>query len=163
MQKIYSILFLSVLLLWKGSELSAQLPQAEYMKIHFDKSFYIAGEDVWFSLHFLSPENQKSEVVYAELFSPEGEQLIRHTLKVENEQVSGDFILPANLAEGYYTFRAYTRWNLNYDPPVMLEAQIPVYNAVRGISALPKLEEGSYYIPGRSKGFIRSLVNSLSF
>ena len=146
MQKIYSILILSVLLLWKVSPLSAQLPQAEYMKIHFDKTFYIAGEDVWFSLHFLSPENQKSEVVYAELFSPEGEQLIRHTLKVENEQVSGDFILPANLAEGYYTFRAYTRWNLNYDPPVMLEAQIPVYNAVRGISALPNLEDKTFSV-----------------
>ncbi|MEL6253959.1 MAG: hypothetical protein AAFR87_18260 [Bacteroidota bacterium] len=146
MQKIYSIFFLSTLFLLKGLYLSAQLPQAEYMKIHFDKSFYIAGEDVWFSLHFLSPENRKSEVVYAELFSPEGEQLIRHTLKVENEQVSGDFILPANLAEGYYTFRAYTRWNLNYDPPVMLEAQIPVYNAVRGISSLPNLEDKTFSV-----------------
>ncbi|MEM6802537.1 MAG: hypothetical protein AAF696_14105 [Bacteroidota bacterium] len=144
MKNIYTLIIYILLGSLSLQALKAQEPQAEYLKVHFDKDFYIAGEDVWFSIHLLFPEEKKSEIVYAELFSPEGEQIIRHSLKIDENLAVGDFILPANLAEGYYSFRAYTLWNLNYQPPVILEAQIPVYNAVRGINSLPKLASKNY-------------------
>lgn len=141
----YPIISLLFFLCANVFKLSAQNP--EYLYAHFDKEFYVAGEDVWFSIHFLAPSEQKSQVLYVELFSPEGEEVIHHTLKVENNQAVGDFVLPADLTEAYYTFRAYTKWNLSFSPQVIFQHQIPVYNPVREIRVLPKLDVAKVYNP----------------
>lgn len=136
MQRFYLflLLILSTLLVQGQTNLSTP----EYLYTQFDKEFYVAGEDLWFSVYFANPQNRQSEIVYAELFSPNGKEISRIMLKVEGNRAYGDFVLPANLASGYYTFRTYTRWNLNFSPQQVFQKAIPIYNPE---STQKKMEE----------------------
>lgn len=108
---------------------AAQSPSPEYLYADFDKDFYIAGEDLWYAIHFLEPAQQQSKVVYIELVSPEGNTLVSQILKAKASTSSGDILIPAGLNSGYYRFRAYTQWNLNFSPMEIYEVDIPVYEA----------------------------------
>lgn len=52
----------------------------------------------------------------------------RQKLLLESGSSYGSIILPLKAPEGYYRFRAYTRYNSNFDPPVIYQAIIPVYS-----------------------------------
>ncbi|MEM7370153.1 MAG: hypothetical protein AAF587_16215 [Bacteroidota bacterium] len=111
-------------------DLLAQLPQSpEYLYARVDKDFYLAGEDIWYSLHVLNPSEQQSAIVYVDFHGPNGELIDKQILKLENQLAVGDISLPSDLRQGYYMIRAYTAWNLNYSPQEILEKEIPVYEA----------------------------------
>ena len=101
----------------------------EYLHAHFDKTFYVAGEDMWYSVYFLNPYNRQSEIVYVELINPAGKTIMHQTLKVNEDQAVGDFALPPVLDRGYYQFRAYTRWNLNFLPQEIYSEYIAIFPA----------------------------------
>jgi len=104
----------------------------------------VAGEDLWFSVYFTNPQNRQSEIVYAELFSPSGNEVSRVMLKVEGNRAYGDFVLPANLATGYYKFRAYTRWNLNFNPQQVFQKDLVIYNPESSQEKMANLEVPAY-------------------
>ncbi len=99
----------------------------ELMYVHFDKKFYLAGEDLWYSVYFTNPAFRQSNIVHAELFDPDGKIVNKQMLAVKNDKAIGDFALSPNLKEGYYLFRVYTHWNLNFSPQEIYQKYIPVY------------------------------------
>ena len=109
--------------------LIAQKYVPEYLHAHFDRTFYVAGEDMWYSVYFLNPYTRQSEILYVELIDPEGNYLMRQTLKVQGDQAHGDFALPPLLERGYYQFRAYTKWNLNFAPQEIYSEYIAIFPA----------------------------------
>lgn len=119
--------FLIIFSLLMGYFINAQDYKPEYLYTSFDKHFYIAGEDLWYSIFVLNPSNQQSEILYTELIAPNGVPISRQMLKMETYQAVGDIALPPNLEEGYYQFRAYTSWNLNFLPQVIFSKDIPIY------------------------------------
>ncbi|MEL6252979.1 MAG: hypothetical protein AAFR87_13275 [Bacteroidota bacterium] len=151
---------LSIVLL-VGISLPAQnyLSTPEYLYAQFDKEFYVAGEDMWFSVYFANPGVRQSEIVYAELYSPDSKEISRHMLKVEGNRAYGDFILPANIKTGYYTFRAYTRWNLNFSPQQVFTKEIAIYNAEASSSRLAELPTPEYS-PANSENLRITLAKS---
>ena len=120
----YTWITLSILLPLLGQ---AQNNIPESLHVKFDKDFYVAGEDIWYSVFFLSPQNRQSSIVHTELWNAQGEMILNQQLKVEKPQVHGDIALPADIPNGYYLFRAYTLWNLNFSPQVMFTALLPIY------------------------------------
>ena len=106
------------------------IPEPLYVK--FDKEFYVSGEDIWYSVFFLAPQTRQSEIVRTELWGPDGEKVISQQLKVDKGRAWGDIALPANLPNGYYTFRAYTLWNLNFSPQILFSHSIPIFQPELG-------------------------------
>jgi hypothetical protein len=98
-----------------------QAYHAEYTQekvyLHFDKPFYVAGDNVWFkaylveaSLHTL---DSSSRVAYVELINDSKAILQRKVLYISNGVTYGDFQLPDSLTQGKYVIRAYTNYMKN--------------------------------------------------
>ena len=105
----------------------AQSQNPENLYTHFDKEFYVAGEDLWYNVYLLNPIDKVSNLLYTELLDAEGKLISRQILKIENNQAQGDIALPPDLSQGYYEFRAYTQWNLNFTPQAIYRKHIPIY------------------------------------
>lgn len=103
--------------------------KAEHIEAVFDKGFYVAGENAWFSV-FLDQSEQDtlSGVVHCELLNRSGEVLLYQQLKVESGHANGDFFIPPTWPEDYYLFRAYTVWNLNFLPQQIYSRYLPIFN-----------------------------------
>ena len=96
--------------------------------VHFDKTFYVSGETIWFKVYRLDTTNQAlSRVLYVELISHDNQLVARQKLLVKHGECYGSILLPLSASEGYYRFQVYTRYNLNFNPPAVYQASIPVY------------------------------------
>lgn len=90
----------------------------EHIYLHIDKSYYTAGEDIWFKAYVRDAKNHgpsnTSEVLYVELMDPEHTILHQRTMKVNTGSVAGDFKLSPKLQSGIYAIRAYTAYMRNF-------------------------------------------------
>ncbi|MEM6343339.1 MAG: hypothetical protein AAF927_05645 [Bacteroidota bacterium] len=132
--KMHLILIVGLILpFW----LSAQdTPPVEGISVVFDKAFYVAGENAWFAVDINQADlKEKSGVLHCELLNREGEVLVYQQLKIEAGRTQGDFYIPPAWKEDYYTFRAYTLWNLNFIPQQIFHRAIPIYNLDEGTLA----------------------------
>jgi len=106
----------------------AEGQQPECLFIQFDKSFYVSGETIWFKAYLLNDSSEsKSRVLHVDLVSHKNETVVRQKLLVDNGTSNGSIALPMDSEEGYYRFRAYTHYNLNFNPAFIYETNIPVY------------------------------------
>lgn len=102
---------------------------AEKLQVHFDKPFYVAGEDAWYKIYFENePSDIQSKVVRVDWVHPDGRIVLQQKLKVENNYAIGDLAIPYDWSEGNYLFRAYTLWGLNFGDKQFLQQVIPIYN-----------------------------------
>lgn len=106
----------------------------EKIYLHTDKCYYTAGDYIWFKAYLVDGGSHKpkvaSRVMYVELINPEGEIMVKHTLKVKDGGGAGDFHLPIDLTRGTYFLRAYTRFMQNFDQDWFFQKEIRV-NSVR--------------------------------
>lgn len=103
-----------------GQENGSQQPTAvatEKIYLHLDKSYYAAGEDIWFKAYLMNgmtnASTAPSEIVYVDLIGPNGQRIAKRTLKTSNGSVAGDFKLLQTSVNGQYTIRAYTNYMRN--------------------------------------------------
>jgi hypothetical protein len=104
----------------------AQQPDALF--VQFDKPFYVVGENVGYSIHAVETKQMTSAIVQVELVNPMGQKVLSQQLKRMERNANGDFLIPFDWKEGYYLFRAYTLWNLNFDTTFIYQKQIAIYN-----------------------------------
>jgi hypothetical protein len=123
---IATISFIFLQLLFTACRLDAQV------YLHVDRSKYIAGEDVWFSIYSIDPESgklsSKSAIAYIELLNPWSKSLIQRRFRLFNGRGEGNFLLPDSVSSGTYTVRAYTRWMENFLPGNCFMYEINVFN-----------------------------------
>lgn len=123
MLKYKTLLFLLLF----SFQLSAQ--KAEVLHTHFDKPFYVSGEDVWYKIYFKNKvEDIQSGVVHVEWVAPNGRIVERQKLKIIDNYAIGDFAVPYDWKEGNYEFRAFTSWALNFGEAAYVQQVIPIYN-----------------------------------
>ena len=100
--------------------------------LHIDRSKYIAGEDVWFSIYSIDPESgklsSKSAIAYIELLNPWNNPLIQRRFRLSGGRGEGNFLLPDSVSSGTYTVRAYTKWMENFLPDNCFMYEINVFN-----------------------------------
>ena len=97
--------------------------------VHFDRSFYASGETIWFKAYqtnFVS--DARSRVLHVDLVSHQNELISRQKFPIKEGVSIGSINLPMDAPEGFYRFRAYTRFNMNFEPPVIYQADIPIYS-----------------------------------
>ncbi len=99
-------------------KLSKELP-IEKIYLHLDKSYYTAGEDVWFKAYLLDANTHEpsilSEILYVELIDTQKTILKKRIVKTTDGSAAGDFKLASKLPSGTYTVRAYTNYTRNFD------------------------------------------------
>ncbi|MCG2614000.1 hypothetical protein LZZ85_06895 [Terrimonas sp. NA20] len=80
--------------------------------VHTDKDEYLAGELIWFRLHFADALSLKTPgeetTAYTELVDAKGKSVLQGKLPTGHNGGDGSFYLPPQLPSGAYTFEAYT-------------------------------------------------------
>jgi TonB-dependent SusC/RagA subfamily outer membrane receptor len=104
-----------------GQENGSQQPTAvatEKIYLHLDKSYYAAGEDIWFKAYLMNgmtnASTAPSDIVYVDLIGPNGQSIAKRTFKTSNGSVAGDFKLSQTSISGQYTIRGYTNYMRNF-------------------------------------------------
>ncbi|PLX17301.1 MAG: hypothetical protein C0597_07105 [Marinilabiliales bacterium] len=99
-----------------------------------DRTLYISGENIFFSVSIISsdyPELALSKVMYVEIVTPFGDQVIGAKFKVSNNKCSGVLTIPKNTTSGYYYIRAYTKYMRKFGPKAYDYSTIKIFNPER--------------------------------
>ena len=119
---------LIIILLAVFTSLSSKSQDPECFFVHFDKSFYVSGETLWFKVYKIDSSIQtQSRVLHVDLVNHNNQLVAKQKLLLQNGSTHGSIFLPIEAEEGYYRFRVFTRYNLNFDPPVIYQASLPIY------------------------------------
>ncbi len=104
----------------------------ETLGLFTDRSTYIAGEEILFTVLNLSGEALKnpqwSEIVYIELLTLDNQPVIQQKFRLAADGVHGSIELGKSPASGYYYLRAYTRWMRNYPSENYSSRRIRIIN-----------------------------------
>lgn len=99
--------------------------------LHFDNTSYYQGDTIWFKAYVVMAADNKpttvSKPLYVELLDQLGNRLEKNTIKIENGEGSGRFVLADAFFTGYYEVRAYTKWMLAFEEPQYFSRVLPVY------------------------------------
>lgn len=104
----------------------------EKIFVHTDKSYYQAGEIIWFKIYNTDAVNNMpadlSKVAYVEILDSAHHPLLQGKIGIHLATGQGSFYIPANTASGNYILRAYTSWMKNFDPSYYFEKKITIIN-----------------------------------
>ncbi|SDL35416.1 hypothetical protein SAMN05421823_105280 [Catalinimonas alkaloidigena] len=98
-------------------------PRAETVALEAAREWYLLGDSVWFVAGVAGGAEPRSQVVYVELISPNGQLIRRHQLTLEKGLCAGVFALPDTLP-GAYQLRAFTRLMAQSAPPAVVRQTI---------------------------------------
>ena len=144
MKQIYTLLFL--LFLFAGNAycqsvsaisyatLTMQQPGMlkEKLFIHTDKTFYVAGEIIWFKVYCVEASSHQpldlSKVAYVELLDSTNKPALQAKIELRNANGDGSFRLPFSLSSGSYQLRAYTNWMKNGSADEFFEKNLTLIN-----------------------------------
>lgn len=102
----------------------------EKVYLHTDRSFYAAGDNIWFKAYTINTRTNTistaSNNLYVELFAANGLLLKRNTIRLEDGIGKGDFKLLDSAIGGTYHIRAYTNWMKNFGNHFFFEKDILV-------------------------------------
>ncbi len=111
-----------------------QAPQ-EKLFVHIDKTFYLAGETVWFKIYDVDASlNQPlaiSGISYIELLDTDRKPILREKIEMNDGKGNGSFRVPSNIQSGKYNFRAYTNWMKNFSPDYYFSQQLTIFNTLK--------------------------------
>ncbi len=110
----------------------------EKVYVHTDKSYYAAGDTIWFKAYVTVDLHQPtvlSKIVYVDLISGTDTLMQSLRLPIIGGFAEGNIALdPAVYRQGNYHLRAYTNWMRNFDPAYYFNKNLPVANADKQIS-----------------------------
>ncbi len=109
--------------------LDEKYPQ-EKIHLFLNKESFNAGEIIRFKAYLFSGNVQSyiSKTLYVELLDEQKQTVSRVLLPILDAAGEGSIALPADIEEGNYFLRAYTRWMLNFDERFQYLYHLPVYN-----------------------------------
>lgn len=114
---------------------------SEKLFAHTDKSFYLAGEIIWFKLYYVNGSDNKatslSKVAYVELLDKEHRPVMQGKVALNDGYGSGSFYLPSSVSAGNYTFRTYTNWMKNFGADNFHEQSVTIVNSLKPLPAQP--------------------------
>ena len=100
----------------------------EKVFLHLDKSYYNAGEDIWFKVYLLNAASHLWDairnVVYVDIVGPDNKIIDFKIIRIEDGIGNGDFALPSDLYGGEYVVRAYTNYMRNFDEAYFFRQQL---------------------------------------
>ena len=96
-----------------------------------DRTYYSAGEDIWFSAYLVNAKGtsltSSSSNLYVELINPGAAILDKKIIRLEKGLGKGDFRLDS-VPSGWYNIRAYTNWMRNFGNDFVFQKSIYITN-----------------------------------
>jgi hypothetical protein len=110
----------------------------EKLFVHTDKSFYLAGEMLWFKLYNVSEAHNKlvsaSKVAYVEILDKDNNPIMQAKVELNEATGNGSFYIPVSANSGNYKLRAYTNWMKNFGAEKYFEKAITIVNSLKEIT-----------------------------
>jgi hypothetical protein len=107
----------------------------EKVFVHTDKTFYLAGESIWFKLYCVDENFHKpsgiSKVAYIEIINAENKPILQAKISLNEGAGNGSFIIPSYVVSGNYMLRAYTKWMENFDADYFFQTPITIINTLK--------------------------------
>lgn len=104
----------------------------EQLFVHVDQPTHSAGETVWLKVYATDGTTHRplalSRVAYVEVLDASQKPVAQASIALRQGSGHGALNLPAQLASGRYTVRAYTRWMQNFGPEFFFQAPLTVLN-----------------------------------
>lgn len=123
----------------KQFELYTQKALQEKVYVHMNKTFYLAGEILWFKVYYVEGSTNKpfdlSKVAYVELLDKDNKPAMQAKVALQNGYGSGSLYLPSSMNAGNYTLRAYTQWMKNFSVDYFFEQRVSIVNSLKPLPA----------------------------
>ncbi len=107
----------------------------EKLFVHTDKSFYTAGEIIWFKVYAVDAATHKpldiSKVSYVEIVNRENKPVLGAKINMQNGSGSGSFLLPFSINSDNYILKAYTAWMKNFGSEFFFEKNLTIVNTLK--------------------------------
>ncbi|MGY3088561.1 hypothetical protein ACVWYF_001594 [Hymenobacter sp. UYAg731] len=145
---------------WGQADTLASLPRqlARYEKarvqeklfLHLDRPVYLSGETMWFKVYAVDGTYSRpltlSSVAYVEVLDAKNRPVLQAKIALKNAVGQGSFVVPASVASGSYTVRAYTSWMKNFAPEAYFHGPVTVLNTfvASGAAARPAKDSVAY-------------------
>lgn len=104
----------------------------EKLFLHIDRPLYLSGETMWFKIYAIDGTTARplslSSVAYVEILDSRSQPVLQSKIALAAAQGAGFFTLPAALASGNYTVRAYTSWMRNASPDTYFSSSVTILN-----------------------------------
>jgi hypothetical protein len=114
---------------------------SEKIFAHTDKSFYLAGEILWFKLYYVDACQNKlldlSKVAYVDILDKDQKSILQSKIALNEGTGYGSLYLPVSLNSGVYRLRAYTNWMKNFSPNYYFEKPITIVNSLKNPDVRP--------------------------
>jgi hypothetical protein len=125
----------------------------EKLFVHTDKTFYLAGETIWFKIYSVDASFHKpmesSSIAYIEVISRELKPVLQTKIPMLHGSGNGSLTIPGFLSSGNYTLRAYTSWMKNFPPEFFFEQNIQIVNTLKlsAVSSIRKSSAAAQFFP----------------
>ncbi|MFC5411316.1 hypothetical protein ACFPMF_18485 [Larkinella bovis] len=141
----------------------------EKLFVHTDRSFYVAGELLWFKINYVDGTFHKplslSKVAYLEVLDRENRPVLQAKVALADGTGSGSLFLPTTLASGHYLVRAYTNWMKNFSPDYFFEKPVTIVNSFRKLELPVQKDTLAYDVQFFAEGgnLVRNLPGNVAF
>jgi hypothetical protein len=116
------------------SRYQSRTPQ-EKLFAHIDRSFYLAGETIWFKLYDIDARTNRpltfSSIAYIEVLDNDDHPVLQTKVELKDGKGDGSFSIPLSIPSGQFLFRAYTNWMRNFPPDFYYMQSLTILNTLR--------------------------------
>jgi hypothetical protein len=141
----------------------------EKIFVHTDKTFYMAGESIWFKLYcvdenFHTPSDI-SKIAYVEIVNAENKPVLQAKISLDEGNGNGSFIIPSYISSGNYILRAYTKWMENFDADYFFQTPITIINTLKSSIVKTKTKARSYDVSFSPEGgnLVEGIPSKIAF
>lgn len=140
------LFFCTIFLLLAGPATVSAQPETALL--HFDKSFYVAGEVAWFQLYLPAHLQDRSFAPHLTVVDPKGETVWETFLDTKGQvNCSGYYDIPYGLDAGFYQFR-FTARDAERRITELINAEVPVYSDLKPLPGDAAVPDTSYFFDG---------------
>lgn len=120
----------------------------EKVYLQLDRPYYSAGERLWFRAFMVHSAIHTalnfSRYIYVELLNAHNDVLVRKKIRpMDDAMFFGQLDLSPELAEGWYSIRAYTNFMRNIDEAFFFRRKVYIGNGLKGLSGVEVNERTS--------------------
>lgn len=145
----------------------AALP--EKLFLHLDRPLYTTGETMWFKAYAVDGTHAQplklSKVAYVEVLDHDNRAVLQAKVPLKDAIGQGAFTLPATLASGTYTVRAYTNWMKNFGPDAYFHSSVTILNMLTASGAVANKDSTAYEVQFFPEGgnLVQGLASKVAF
>jgi hypothetical protein len=107
----------------------------EKVFVHFNTSFLVSGENLFFKIYCLNANSNKlsnlSKIAYVELINSDKSTIIKQKVLLKSGLGKGDVFINASIPSGNYKLVVYTQWLRNNGESAFFQSDITIINPFR--------------------------------